>query len=250
MYENTFDFEDRVYLNPETSRNEQLSFLDTYRNAQAKNNQQIATENYNLGTPISSNLGGLGGGAGEVWRGQYQRPQTNLAIANLTSAAQQTALNQALTNYQNMLQNRYNQAKRRAYNTPSSTTINPGDTASSQGDVDFQPNEAVARTLLGLIKGGGNSVAGTTMVTEGGGNVWTSNASGKTVYSTQPGATRYTTVTNYPLPAGYSSNDLVTKRDPFYGGLFTKGAVYYYDRNTGKKLPVVYDLGKKKFIYE
>lgn len=113
MYDNTLEFEDRVYLDPTTSRDEQMSFLDTYRDIQNKNNQQIAQENYNLGTPISSNLGGLGGGAREVWKGQYQRPQTNLAIANLTTAAQQSVLNQAMTNYQNMLLNRYNQAKRK-----------------------------------------------------------------------------------------------------------------------------------------
>lgn len=124
MYENTFEEENRLYLDPTVSRDEQMSFIDTYKDIQARNNAQIARENYNLGTPISSNLGGLGGGAGTVWKAQYQRPQTDLAIANLTTAAQQSALNQAMTNYKNLLQNRYNQAKRAAYKRGNGTTSN------------------------------------------------------------------------------------------------------------------------------
>lgn len=112
MNENeTFEFENRTYLNPDISRDEQTDFINTLRDIQAQNNAQIATETHNLGTDIDHPRGGLSGSE-EYWKGRYQTPQTEAAVANLKAVAQQSALNDALSNYNNMLQNRYSQAYR------------------------------------------------------------------------------------------------------------------------------------------
>ncbi len=115
----TFEFENRTYINPDVSRDEQTAFIDTLRDIQAQNNAQIATETHNLGTDVEPIRGGLTGSE-EYWNNRYQTPQTNAAVANMKAVAQQTALNDALSNYQGMLQNRNNQAYRdyqkRAYN--------------------------------------------------------------------------------------------------------------------------------------
>ena len=105
------EFEGRQYVNPDISRDEQTDFINTLRDIQAQNNAQIATETHNLGTDIEPTRGGLTGSE-EYWKGLYQTPQTEAAVANMKAVAQQTALNNALTNYQNMLQDRYNQAYR------------------------------------------------------------------------------------------------------------------------------------------
>lgn len=105
------DFENRQYVNPDISRDEQTDFINTLRDIQAQNNAQIATETHNLGTDIDHPRGGLSGSE-EYWKGRYQTPQTEAAIANMKAVAQQSALNTALTNYSNMLQNQYNQAYR------------------------------------------------------------------------------------------------------------------------------------------
>lgn len=107
----TFEFENRQYINPDISRDEQTAFIDTLRDIQAQNNAQIKTETHNLGTDVEPIRGGLTGSE-EYWNSRYQTPQTNAAVANMKAVAQQTALNDALTNYQNMLQNRYDQAYR------------------------------------------------------------------------------------------------------------------------------------------
>ena len=105
------DFENRKYINPDISRDEQTDFINTLRDIQAQNNAQIATETHNLGTDIDHPRGGLNGSE-EYWKGRYQTPQTEAAIANMKAVAQQSALNTALSNYNNMLQNRYSQAYR------------------------------------------------------------------------------------------------------------------------------------------
>lgn len=107
----TLEFENRTYINPDVSRDEQMAFIDTMRDIQAQNNAQIATETHNLGTDIESTRGGLSGSE-EYWKSLYQTPQTEAAVANMKAVAQQSALNDALSNYQSMLQNRYNQAYR------------------------------------------------------------------------------------------------------------------------------------------
>ena len=133
----TFDFEDRTYINPDLSRDEQTQFIETLRGMQDRNAQEIGRETYALGTNVPSNLGGLGG-AEETWNARYQEPQMNEVAAQLKTAAQQTALNNALSNYSNMLQNRYNQAYRdyqkRAYSYSRKNSGGSGGNTGGTGD--------------------------------------------------------------------------------------------------------------------
>lgn len=102
-------FEDRAYANPSLSRDERLQFIDTLRDTQTANTQQINADTYALGSQLPSNLGGLSG-AENTFIARYQTPQTNQAVANLRLAAQQSALNTALSNLQNAYKKRYNDA--------------------------------------------------------------------------------------------------------------------------------------------
>lgn len=126
-----YSFEDRTYLNPTTSRDEQLSFIDTLRETQAKNTAQIRTDTYNLGSPLPSNLGGLSG-AEDTFIARYQTPQTEQTVADLRTAAQQSALNQALTNLQTAYKKRYNDAmlnyQQRAAKASATPSTNPSNT--------------------------------------------------------------------------------------------------------------------------
>lgn len=152
------EFEGRQYVNPDISRDEQMAFIDTMRDIQAQNNAQIATETHNLGTDIESTRGGLTGSE-EYWKSLYQTPQTDAAVANMKAVAQQSALNDALSNYQSMLQNRYNQAYRnyqkRAYNYSRKNSGN-GTTSSTKDQEPVAP-EVVSgskeTTLEEILKG-------------------------------------------------------------------------------------------------
>lgn len=103
------DFESRTYLSPTKSRDEQMSFVDNLRETMGRNTAQINADTYALGTQVPSNLGGLSG-AENTFTARYQTPQLNQTAADLRTAAQQTALNQALSNLQNAWKKRYNDA--------------------------------------------------------------------------------------------------------------------------------------------
>ncbi len=103
------EFEDRAYVNPQVSLDEQTAFINNLRQTQQANNQQIKADTYNLGTAVPSNLGGLVGGEG-YWTSRYQTPQTNSMVNDLRAAAQAAALNQILQNEQAKWKNRYNKA--------------------------------------------------------------------------------------------------------------------------------------------
>lgn len=110
MNENeTISFEDRVYANPTTSRDEQVDFIETLRETMGNNLNQINQGTYNLGSQLPSNLGGLSG-TGETFETRYQRPQVGATAAQLRSTAQASALNTALSNLQNVYKKRYNDA--------------------------------------------------------------------------------------------------------------------------------------------
>lgn len=148
--ENEFtEVDGRSYLNPQVALDESNAFIDNLRSTQQADNQKIQMDTYNLGTDISSNLGGLTspvgngtGGAGlSYFTSRYQVPQTAAAVANLRSVAQAQALNQALQNEQEIWKKKYNDAYRKyqksAYdksNTPSST--NPNANPTQEGEVD------------------------------------------------------------------------------------------------------------------
>lgn len=124
----TYTFEDRTYLNPTVSRDEQLGFIDRLREIENKDLQKIATDTHNLGSDLPSNMGGLSGvgtpnslgvsgadtGSAGIWRNRFERPQTNSLVSGLRAAAQASALNTALNNTLNQYKHRYNEAYRNA----------------------------------------------------------------------------------------------------------------------------------------
>lgn len=164
--EETFEFEGTQYINPTTSRDEQLGFIDNLRAVQNQNNEQIKQDTYNLGTQTTSNLGGLTGAEGK-WKAEYQTPQINYTIDNLKSVAQQSALNTALSNLQNAWQNRYNQAQRAYVARQNSNT--PGNTTpTASGNVEFDDGKLDTTTMQkGESKGGWAYIA-----TPNGGDRW------------------------------------------------------------------------------
>ena len=132
-------FEDRRYINPQVSLDEQNTFIDNYRTSQGQRTEKIAQDTYNLGTAVPSNLGGLSG-AGNYFTSRYQTPQTNEVISELRKTAQAQALNDAMSNELAKLKERYNQAYRAAKKRSSKgnpTTTNP----SIGGNVGYNPTD-------------------------------------------------------------------------------------------------------------
>lgn len=109
----SYSEDERRYIKPEVSLNEQNAFIDNLRSVQEKNNAEIAQDTYNLGTDISSNLGGLVGGE-SYFQSRYQTPQTNSLVADLRAAAQAQALNTAMSSELAKAKKRYNDAYRAA----------------------------------------------------------------------------------------------------------------------------------------
>lgn len=104
---------DRRYVNPQVSLNEQNAFIDNLRNTQGQDTAQIRQDTYNLGTAVPSNLGGLAGGS-NYFKSRYQTPQTNSMVSDLRAAAQAQALSTLLSNEIGKAQKRYNDAYRAA----------------------------------------------------------------------------------------------------------------------------------------
>ena len=139
--EEVTEVDGRQYLNPQVGLDESNRFIDNLRSTQAQQNQKIATDTFNLGTNIASSQGGLGTNTPAnmgYFTSRLQTPQTNSAVANLRSAAQAQALNQALQNEQEIWKKKYQDAYRnyqkRMYdkaNTPT-TPQNP----ETKGGVD------------------------------------------------------------------------------------------------------------------
>ena len=124
----------RFYANPQISLDRSNAFIDNLRATQAQQNQQIATDTFNLGTDISSNLGGLGTNTPAdmgYFTSRIQTPQTVSAVANLRAAAQAAALNQVLQNEQEIWKKRYNDAYR-AYQKRQNNPQTDG------GDVEYE----------------------------------------------------------------------------------------------------------------
>ena len=111
MNNESYDFEERKYINPTVSRDEQLGFIDRLRNVEAKGMSQIARDTHALGTDVPSNLGGLTGSAG-LWNRMYVAPRMNTMVSGLRATAQAQALSDVLANYQNQMKQRYAKAYR------------------------------------------------------------------------------------------------------------------------------------------
>lgn len=150
MNNESYDFEDRKYVNPTLSRDEQLSFVDNFRNMQQSNMNQIARDTHNLGTDVPSNLGGLTGSE-RLWNASYVAPKVNSMISGLRATAQAKALNDVLGNYQEQMKKRYNDAYMAAQRR-----ANGGGDSSSDGDddddsIDYTANDTEAPNSQGNI---------------------------------------------------------------------------------------------------
>lgn len=104
---------DRRYINPQVSLDEQNAFIDNLRNTQQENTAKITQDTQNLGTQVPSNLGGLGGGT-NYFKARYQTPQTNSAIADLRATAQAQALSTVMSNELAKAKKRYQDAYKAA----------------------------------------------------------------------------------------------------------------------------------------
>ena len=109
------NYEDTLYVNPETSFNEQNKFIENLRGLQQQQNAEIATDTTNLGTyPASqSNLGGLGGGE-SYFTARYQTPQTNALVNDLRATANAQALTDVLKLNQSIMQQKLQTAQENA----------------------------------------------------------------------------------------------------------------------------------------
>jgi hypothetical protein len=141
MNNETYDFEDRKYINPTVSRDEQLGFIDNFRDTQAQDLNDIVIDTHNLGTDVPSSIGGLNGATG-MWNAQYLAPKMATMITSMKATAQAQALSDILANYQNQLKQRYNKAYRdyalknaKNGNSTSSSgiTVNDGVTVKNNG---------------------------------------------------------------------------------------------------------------------
>lgn len=137
----SYDFEDRKYINPTISRDEQLSFIDNLRSTQQADIDKIVRDTHNLGTDVSSIEGGLNG-ATNLWTSQYVTPKTDAIISSLRASAQAQALNDVLGNAVAQMKQRYNEAyraanKRKNANNADGTTSNNG----IKGEVEYISND-------------------------------------------------------------------------------------------------------------
>ena len=112
----TYTYEGTTYLNPNTSRDEQLAFVDNLRATQDANNAQIAQDTHNMGTDVASALGGLNGSEG-YFASRYQTPQVDSLVADLKTTAQYSALSKAMNNISSEWSNKYSSV----YDTVSSS---------------------------------------------------------------------------------------------------------------------------------
>lgn len=175
------EFENRVYSNPQVGLDESLAFIDNLRTTQGQQNQEIVQQTENLGTDISSNLGGLTGGEG-YFTSRFQTPQTSSAVSNLRAAAQATALNQVLANeqakWQKRYQNAYNDYQQRAWNA--NKRSGGGDTDGSTETI-IDEDDVVTTEPVGTYDEDRSSVADT--IAGKGEHVVTFEVDGNTYYA-------------------------------------------------------------------
>lgn len=182
-----------LQLKPETSRDEQLAFIDTLREIQGTQNQEIQNATHALGTDVVPRYGGLSG-TNSYWLNQYQTPQTEARIASLRSAAQSSALQTALNNYLGRLQEQYNQAYRKARKRSNSPTTTTPTSPSDNGDIEHidTPSGTGEQTL--------RSIPGTT-------TIWDWSTDSKTG---EPGYTVLDYNTNKPISSNNKNTQTVS----------------------------------------
>lgn len=140
--------DDRRYINPQVSLDEQNTFIENLRNAQGQRTEEIAQDTYSLGTAVPSNLGGLGG-SDSYFAARYQTPQTNALVADLRATAQAQALNDVMNNAlaqaKQRYSNAYKAAQRRAgsrYPVSNPSNSNNNNKSGWDGDIDDDPTDS------------------------------------------------------------------------------------------------------------
>lgn len=127
-----YDFEDRRYINPTVSQDEQMGFVNTLRDTVGRNTAQINAQTQALGSNLPSTQGGLVG-TNSYFAHRYKTMPTEVQMNTLRATAQAKALNDLMSNYQNQMANRYNQAYRAA-----SKRSNNNGTDKVNGDVEYK----------------------------------------------------------------------------------------------------------------
>ena len=155
--EEFYTYEDRAYVSPTISRDEQLGFVDTLRDVVNQGNEQITTQTKQLGTNVQPSRGGLTGSEG-YFQQRYQTTPIEYQANTLKATAQAKALNDLMSNYAAQAKNRYQQAYRKAAKKGS------GDPTSNPDDNDpFTPDpieDGEKYTGLGSITGDSSDSTG------------------------------------------------------------------------------------------
>lgn len=169
--QDTFAFENREYVSPTVSRDEQLGFIDNLRDVRNQNIERINADTYNLGTQVPSIRGGLGG-SNATFESRYVTPYVNSTIQGLKTAAQQTALTQALENLQAQYKQRYNEAYKAAQKRAAASGGGGGDNKWPGNGDEVDPTKTNGD--FGII----NSIPGT---------IWADTGAGITVQKYENG---------------------------------------------------------------
>lgn len=196
--QDTFAFENREYVSPTVSRDEQLGFIDNLRDVRNKNVERINADTYNLGTQVPSIRGGLGG-SNATFESRYITPYVNSTIQGLKTAAQQTALTQALENLQAQYKQRYNEAYKAAQKRAAANNGN-GSTETPPIGLEIEDDTNQTQTYLT------NDIPGT-IVSDTGANVqWTSLSDGSLVKKEN-----YPTMSKTYHPSWEQAQDLLSR---------------------------------------
>lgn len=176
-----------LQLKPESSRDEQLAFLDTLREIQGTQNQEIQDATHALGSDVTPQYGGLNG-TNSYWLSRFQAPQTESRLASLRSAAQSSALNTALNNYLDKLKEDYNTAYRKASKR---SRNNSGGNGGGGDDLDKVKTEAsqegVSQNVAGWSPANKNQPQGGTIDTKNGsGYQYQYDNSGNIIWTDDP----------------------------------------------------------------
>lgn len=243
-----YTYENRAYLNPTLSRDEQLKFVDTLRDTIGSNTANINYQTRMLGTDVTPNYGGLTG-SNSYFKQRYQTIPVETQVNTLKATAQAKALNDLLSNYQNQAANKYNQAYRNA-KARAAAAAAAAATAGGTGNGGYNTTEGNKKTVdrghtLDTSKYAGKTINGqpvniTATPIDGGqyieerdqfGNVWD-------VYKWVPGSQKYVRV---------SSNDgqYQLMPDNFYHS--TASQAYRDYKSSSDFANTVTDLGKILF---
>lgn len=227
--ENEYREEDgRRYINPNLPVTETEDFITKFRDTQRGNTQEISSQTEMLGTDIPSAEGGLIG-AGSYWTSRYQTPQTNAVVQNLRTAAQASALNEALQNEQAMWKKKYDDAyknyQKRQHDAAKRASLGGGNSPkvpgnpANNGDVEIKTSTDY--TFDGVTPGAPGGYTVSTIDTENDsvtGQIYVPyGQEGKVNYhSTAPGNTGYNQIFNTGLYRGTDGNIYKLEDDGTY----------------------------------